>query len=289
MKSIPPKFHLLEQETKWDWRCCCPALRRSQNVLCEVLTAPAFVTNESLSEADAEPGTCLDFSVVQQIPSVPLRACGWGGSHVMVHLTSFDGLSEMVKNLHANAGDIRDVCLIPGSGGSPGGGCGNTLQCSCLGNSMDRGAWHVHRSNSQTQPKPLSTHSMHTITFLVFLHPPWFWASVSPLFWLREQLQSPQGQWCWGFQGAPSNAWGIHNSPHSLLGLLQLSSSQDEFQPCCWNPVLSLQLMVLLVKSSALWLERSQFKYWLLQYHLNKLWQGIWPLWALVSSSVKWG
>ena len=186
MKSIPPKFHLLEQETKWDWRCCCPALRRSQNVLCEVLTAPAFVTNESLSEADAEPGTCLDFSVVQQIPSVPLRACGWGGSHVMVHLTSFDGLSEMVKNLHANAGDIRDVCLIPGSGGSPGGGCGNTLQCSCLGNSMDRGAWHVHRSNSQTQPKPLSTHSMHTITFLVFLHPPWFWASVSPLFWLQE-------------------------------------------------------------------------------------------------------
>ena len=67
----------------------------------------------------------------------------------MDHLTSFDDLSEMVKNLHANAGDIRDVYLIPGSGRSPGGGCGNPLQCSCLGNSMDRGAWSVHRSKKE--------------------------------------------------------------------------------------------------------------------------------------------
>ena len=77
------------------------------------------------------------------------------------------------------------------------------------------------------------------------------------------------------FRGIPSSAWGIYKRPHLLLGLLQLSSSQDEFQPCSWNPVLSLLLMVLLVKSSALLLERSQFKYWLFQYHLNKLWQGI--------------
>ena len=40
----------------------------------------------------------------------------------MDHLISLDGLSEMVENLHANAGDIRDVCSIPGSGRSPGGG-----------------------------------------------------------------------------------------------------------------------------------------------------------------------
>ena len=31
----------------------------------------------------------------------------------------------MVKNMPANAGDIRDVCLIPGLGRVPGGGCGN--------------------------------------------------------------------------------------------------------------------------------------------------------------------
>ena len=31
----------------------------------------------------------------------------------------------------ANAGDVRDVGLIPGSGRCPGGGHGNPLQCSC--------------------------------------------------------------------------------------------------------------------------------------------------------------
>ena len=36
---------------------------------------------------------------------------------------------------------LRDVSSIPGSGGSPGGGHGNPLQYSCLGNPMDRGAW----------------------------------------------------------------------------------------------------------------------------------------------------
>ena len=41
----------------------------------------------------------------------------------------------------ANSGDVRDMCSIPGSGRSPGGGHGNLLQYSCLENSMDRGAW----------------------------------------------------------------------------------------------------------------------------------------------------
>jgi len=45
------------------------------------------------------------------------------------------------KNLPANAGDSRDVGLIPGSGRAPGEGNGNPLQYSCLENSMDRGAW----------------------------------------------------------------------------------------------------------------------------------------------------
>ena len=47
----------------------------------------------------------------------------------------------MVKNLQANAGDARDVGLIPGLGRSPGGGNGNLLQYSCLENPMDRGGW----------------------------------------------------------------------------------------------------------------------------------------------------
>ena len=47
----------------------------------------------------------------------------------------------VVKNLLANAGDIRDEGLIPGSGRSPGEGSGNPLQYSYLENFMDRGAW----------------------------------------------------------------------------------------------------------------------------------------------------
>jgi len=60
----------------------------------------------------------------------------------------------VVKNPPANAGDARDAGLIPGSGRSPGGGNGNSLQYSCLENSMDRGAWKatVHGvAKSQTQ------------------------------------------------------------------------------------------------------------------------------------------
>ena len=49
----------------------------------------------------------------------------------------------MVKNLPAEAGDARDLGLIPGSGRSPGEGNGNPLQYSCLENSMERGAWQA--------------------------------------------------------------------------------------------------------------------------------------------------
>ena len=49
----------------------------------------------------------------------------------------------VVKNLPANAGDIRDVGPIQGSGRSPGGGNGNPLQDLCLENPMDRGAWRA--------------------------------------------------------------------------------------------------------------------------------------------------
>ena len=46
-----------------------------------------------------------------------------------------------VKNLHANAGDVRDTGLILRSGISSGGGHENPLQLSGLENPMDRGAW----------------------------------------------------------------------------------------------------------------------------------------------------
>ena len=49
----------------------------------------------------------------------------------------------MVENPCANAGDARDLGLIPGSGRSPGEGNGNPLQYYCLENSMDRGPWRA--------------------------------------------------------------------------------------------------------------------------------------------------
>ena len=40
----------------------------------------------------------------------------------------------VVKNLPANAGDVRDTGWIPRSGRPPGGGHGNPLQYFCLEN-----------------------------------------------------------------------------------------------------------------------------------------------------------
>ena len=49
--------------------------------------------------------------------------------------------------------NAKDLGSIPGLGGSPGGGHSNPLQCSCLENPMDRGAWQATVNgvaNSQT-------------------------------------------------------------------------------------------------------------------------------------------
>ena len=52
-------------------------------------------------------------------------------------------MALVVKNQPANAGDVRDVGLIHGSGVSPGGGHSNTLQYSVQENSMGTGAWQA--------------------------------------------------------------------------------------------------------------------------------------------------
>ena len=49
-------------------------------------------------------------------------------------------MALVVKNMPANAGDVRDTGSIPGSGRSPGVGHCNPFQYSCLEN-PDRGAW----------------------------------------------------------------------------------------------------------------------------------------------------
>ena len=68
----------------------------------------------------------------------------------------------MIKNLTANAGDIRDSGLIPGLGRSPGEENGNPLQYSGLESPMDRGAWRatIHRvAQSWTELKGFSLHT----------------------------------------------------------------------------------------------------------------------------------
>ena len=65
----------------------------------------------------------------------------------------------VVKNLTANAGDIRNAGSILGFGRSPGGGHGNPFQYSCQENLMDRGAWQTRAqgvAQSRTQLKRLS-------------------------------------------------------------------------------------------------------------------------------------
>ena len=81
----------------------------------------------------------------------------------------------MVNNLPSNAGDARDVGLIPGLGRSPGGGHGNLLQYSCLKNphgqrslgeyspqghtesdmteAIQHMYMHISRKNEETEPK----------------------------------------------------------------------------------------------------------------------------------------
>ena len=73
------------------------------------------------------------------------------------------------KKQTPDAGDIRDVDLIPGLGRSPGGGHGNPLQYCCLENSLNRGAWRtrVHGvAKRQTRLMQLSMHSCVGITHM---------------------------------------------------------------------------------------------------------------------------
>ena len=50
-------------------------------------------------------------------------------------------MAVVIKNLPANAGDIKDMRSIPGLGRFPGGGNGNPFQYPCREYPMERGAW----------------------------------------------------------------------------------------------------------------------------------------------------
>ena len=68
--------------------------------------------------------------------------------HLLCAKQGVPGVS-VVKNPPANAGDMGSVL---GSGRSPGGGNGNTLLYSCLGNPMNRGAWQARVHGGRKEP-----------------------------------------------------------------------------------------------------------------------------------------
>ena len=65
----------------------------------------------------------------------------------------------MVKNLPASAGDTIDMGSLSEPGRCPGGGHGTPLQCSCLGNPMDRGPWWATVCGLTKSRTWLSTHT----------------------------------------------------------------------------------------------------------------------------------
>ena len=87
----------------------------------------------------------------------------------------------MVKNPPANAGDSGQISE---SGRSPGEGNGKLLQCSCLGNAMDRGAWWATYSpwgckelDRGSDLCPVRLYRIASI-FLPVVAPPPLWLSI---------------------------------------------------------------------------------------------------------------
>ena len=81
-------------------------------------------------------------------PRLPAPSLGMGIHRVLSQLSSgpFAPLTVLWGFHHGSDGkesacNAGDPGLIPGSGRSPGEGNGTPLQCSCLRNPMDRGAW----------------------------------------------------------------------------------------------------------------------------------------------------
>ena len=87
-------------------------------------------------------------SALDRIDQAPINKWLWNpGTYISVYApilwsTGSQG-ALMVKNPPANAGDARDVGLIPGSGRSPRVGNSHPLQYSFLKSCMDRWAWQA--------------------------------------------------------------------------------------------------------------------------------------------------
>ena len=96
-------------------------------------------------------------------------------------LTRASLVALVVKNPPTNAGDLKDMVLIPGLGRSPGGENGNPLQYSCLENSMDRGAWQATVQGVAKVRTRLSMHKLPSNVFNIINHMQWEDSSLKHL------------------------------------------------------------------------------------------------------------
>ena len=78
---------------------------------------------------------------------------------------------KVVKNRPTNAGDTGNGSSVPGWGRSPEVGNGNPLQDSCLGNSMDRGAWWAIAPRVSKSWTRLNTHPPLTSSISLSIDP----------------------------------------------------------------------------------------------------------------------
>ena len=116
------------------------------------------LTRMQLSSLSTSPAGHNHLEVSLRLPYSVWRVTMWVISALVKPLW---GLPRWLRDRESSC-DVRatgDVGSIPGSGRSPGGGCGNPLQHSCLESPTDRGAWRAAVRHESDMTESLSTHA----------------------------------------------------------------------------------------------------------------------------------
>ena len=100
----------------------------------------------------------LSHRTTREVPSVVNFSAVWHYFLCYACYTGFPGGSDGEES----ACNAEDLGLITGLGRSPGEGCGNPLQYSCLRNPTDRGAWWaiVHGVTKESDMNEWLTHML---------------------------------------------------------------------------------------------------------------------------------
>ena len=99
-----------------------------------------------VKEESEKVGLKLNIQKTKIMASGPITSWQIDGETMETVTDIFGGCSKIRASLVAQPGketpcNVGDLGSIPGLGRSPGEGNGNPLQCTCLENLMDRGAW----------------------------------------------------------------------------------------------------------------------------------------------------